>query len=380
MSITANNMASSEVSGSSGGDGRSRVRLRELGITVGELKPGRLNAITDVPGVRVGQTTVISDEPHVARTGVTAVIPRDDIRDNNCFAGYHSLNGNGEVTGLLWIEESGLLSTSIALTNTHQVGIVRDALITYESEQRKFQGWMLPVVAETYDGYLNDINAPNVTRESVYEAVRNADGGPVEEGNTGGGTGMICHAFKGGTGSASRVVTVGGETYTLGVLVQANYGARRALRLNGVAIGMQIPVTHTPSAWPVPQRKEGSIIAVIATDAPLLAGQCKRLAQRATIGVARTGGVGYNSSGDVFLAFSTGNSVPDESGKPVSVRMLPNEHLDPLFDAVAESVEEAIWNALTCAETMAGLNGHTAHAIPLPELVAAYTSGRSGAP
>jgi D-aminopeptidase len=357
-----------------------RRRLRDLGIAVGRLKPGPLNCITDVPGIRVGESTVISDSPHVARTGVTVIVPGEDgeIQQQNCFAGYHSLNGNGEVTGLLWIEEAGLLSTPIALTNTHQVGVVRDALITYESGRRKMDTWMLPVVAETYDGYLNNINAPNVTQEIVHEALRSANAGAVREGNTGGGTGMICHAFKGGTGSASRQVNACGAAYTVGVLVQANYGAREGLRLNGVPVGTRIPLSQVPSAWPDPPRKEGSIIAIIATDAPLLPGQCKRLAQRATIGLARTGGVGYNSSGDIFVAFSTVNKVDPSATKVSPVLMLPNEQLDPLFDAVAESVEEAIWNALTCAETMTGLNGHTAQAIPIDALKAAYSAATTG--
>ena len=346
-----------------------RARLRDLGITIGRYPTGANNAITDVPGVCVGHTTLVHDTPRVARTGVTVILPRqEDTWNDHCFGAFHAFNGNGEMTGMHWLAEAGLLTTPIAITNTHQVGIVRDTLVEYECRHHPDVRWLLPVVAETYDGWLNDINAFHVTSEHVLAALAAAAPGPVQEGNVGGGTGMICHEFKGGIGTASRLVDLAGARFTVGVLVQANYGWRGDLRVDGVPIGEQLgaDVVPTPRGRNIPG---GSIIVVVATDAPLLPIQCKRLAQRATVGLARVGGTGHNSSGDIFLAFATGNHVPLDADQPIALRMLPNPHINGLFDATAEAVEEAILNALTAAETMTGFQGRTVHALPLDDLV-----------
>ena len=274
----------------------TRARIRDLGISIGYMPTGEHNAITDVPGVLVGHTTVVHDEPRVARTGVTMIIPRDGaITDDMAFAGYHSFNGNGEMTGLLWIEESGMLGSAIGITNTHQVGVVRDALVA-QAVEKGHRGWFLPVVAETYDGFLNDIGAFHVTQEHVFQAIESAKSGPVEEGNVGGGTGMMCHEFKGGIGTSSRIAETGTGQYVVGALVQANYGTRRLLRVDGVPVGREIGPEHTPTPWQS-SRGQGSIIVIVATNAPLIPAQCKRLAQRATVGLARVGGVGHNGSG-----------------------------------------------------------------------------------
>jgi len=351
----------------------NRARLRDLGITIGNLPTGRHNAITDVRGVRVGHRTLIYDEPRIARTGVTVIVPREGrIWSDNICAGFHALNGSGEMTGTHWLAESGLLTTPIAITNTHQVGVVRDALVEYAITNGHSKGWELPVVAETYDGWLNDISAFHLTKEDVYEALASAKGGPVAEGNVGGGTGMICHEFKGGIGTSSRLVDTKSGQYTVGVLVQANYGLRHQLRVDGIPVGCEIDSEHTPTPGWEELRQGGSIIVIIATDAPLLPIQCKRLAQRATVGLARMGSIGANNSGDIFLAFSTGNHIPADACAPVDLKMFPQHHvslhLNPLFEAVAEAVEEAILNALTAAETMTGLMGHTACALPLDKL------------
>ncbi len=352
----------------------TRSRLRDLGITVGDLPTGLNNAITDIPGVLVGHTTLSYDEPRIARTGVTVIVPRDGrIHEDNAFAAYHVLNGNGEMTGLPWIDETGLLGSPIAITNTNQVGVVRDALVAHAVD-RGMAGWILPVVAETYDGVLNDIDAFHATKEHVYQALEAASAGPVPEGNVGGGTGMMCHGFKGGIGTSSRVVEVIGDPYTVGVLVQANYGSSRHLRVDGVPVGREIG----PDEVPLPrksERRDGSIIIVVATDAPLVSIQCRRLAQRATVGLARVGGTGYNGSGDIFLAFATGNhpsrdpndDTTPESSELVDLKMVPNNLIDPLFDATIEAVEESILNALTAAKTTVGFRG-TAHALPLDRL------------
>ncbi len=346
----------------------ARVRLRDLGIIIGTMPPGPYNAITDVPGVLVGHTTVIADEPYIARTGVTVIIPREDeIRDDHAFAGYHSFNGNGEMTGLLWLDESGLLGSPIGLTNTNQVGVVRDALIVHDVENYESRGFKLPVVAETYDGWLNDIDAFNLTEEHVHQAIAAAKNGPVTEGNVGGGTGMICHDFKGGIGTASRIVDSKSGTFTVGVLVQANYGDRALLRVDGVPVGREIGFDIAPLPWKE-SPQGGSIIVVIATDAPLLPMQCRRLAQRATVGLARVGGVGHNGSGDIFVAFATGNHIPADLSVRRTLEMLPHEHLNPFFEAVAEAVEEAILNTLTAAETMTGYMDRTVYALPLDHL------------
>jgi D-aminopeptidase len=342
----------------------ARARLRDLGLRTGQLPPGPLNAITDVVGVRVGHATVIHDAPSVARTGVTAIWPAGaDIWTNAVPAGFHALNGNGEMTGTIWIDEQGLLATPVCITNTHSVGVVRDAVVAYAVRERVAQPWLLPVVGETYDGWLSEADRFPVTAAHAFEALDGASSGAVPEGCVGGGTGMICHEFKGGIGTASRVVTAAGAAWSVGVLVQANYGSRDLLRVDGVPVGREIGRDMVPSHRDVPA-PDGSIIAVLATDAPLLPIQCKRLAQRATVGLAWVGGIGANSSGDIFLAFSTGNRV--QSAAPVSqLRMIAPDQMTPLFQAAAEATEEAILNALTAAETTTGRSGRTVHALPL---------------
>ncbi|MFN8591845.1 MAG: P1 family peptidase [Thermomicrobiales bacterium] len=368
-----------------------RKRLRDLGVTIGRLSPGPHNAITDVAGVRVGHSTIVTGEGPLrvgagpVRTGVTVIHPHaGDVGEEPVFAGYHVLNGNGEMTGLLWVKESGFLSTPIAITNTHSVGVVRDALIAYEVRQMKRPEiyWSLPVVAETYDGWLNDINGMHVKAEHVWAALDAAASGPVAEGCVGGGTGMICHEFKGGIGTSSRVLPTDDGGWTVGVLVQANYGARHLLRIDGAPVGELIPCAEVPgfrearAAERAPDG-DGSIIIVVATDAPLLPHQCERLAQRATIGLARVGGIGANSSGDIFIAFATGNrGLPGGEEKTALLtpcHMVVNERITPLFEACAEATEEAILNAMCMATTTVGIHGRTIHALPLErvrELVA----------
>jgi D-aminopeptidase len=347
-----------------------RARVRDLGIIIGTLPTGRHNAITDVPGVRVGHTTLVYDQPRVARTGVTVIVPRDgEIFRDHAFAGFHSFNGNGEMTGTVWMEESGLLVSPIGITNTHQVGVVRDAIVEYAVSRYGHGSFLLPVVAETYDGWLNDIDAFHLTKQHVFQALDGASSGPVAEGCVGGGTGMNCHEFKAGIGTASRVVDCAGARYTVGALVQANYGTRPLLRVDGVPMGREIPTSKVPSHRDVP-KDEGSIIIIVGTDAPLIPTQCKRLAQRATAGLARVGGIGGNSSGDIFMAFATGNHVPLNAAEPFALRMVPHEQMDVLFQASVEAVEESILNALAAAETMRGQKGRVSHALPLDELMA----------
>lgn len=347
----------------------SRQRLREAGIIIGTYPTGTNNAITDVPGVWVGHKTLIYDRPRVARTGVTVVVPRaGEIWGDHAFAGFHSFNGCGELTGMHWLQESGLLAYPIALTTTHHVGTVYEAMVRYGQRHGLTTLSSLAVVGETYDGWLNDIDAFHVQAEDVYEALESAGPGPVREGNVGGGTGMVCYGFKGGIGTASRVVETEGGRYTMGVLVQANHGRRADLRVDGMPVGRVIGPAQTPVAREAASGGN-SIIVVVATDAPLLPGQCRRLAQRAALGFARTGGIGHNGSGDLFLAFATGNHIPAGAEGPVTVQMLPNEQMNPLFSAEAEAVEEAILNALCAAETMTGYQGHTAHALPLARVV-----------
>lgn len=354
-----------------GGSIMKRARLRELGIEIGNFPTGPHNAITDVPGVLVGHATIVMDKPRVARTGVTVILPRaGEIWRDHAFAAMHSFNGDGEMTGSHYVAEFGLLHTPIAITNTHQVGVVRDALVQHGHELGGADIFSLPVVAETYDGWLSDADGAHVRAQHVRAAIAEASSGPVAEGNVGGGTGMICHEFKGGIGTASRRVSSGGNTYTLGALVQANYGARHLLRVDGVPVGRTLDVKRIPSAWNEAAPAEGSIIVVLATDAPLLAVQCKRLAQRATVGLARVGGVGHNGSGDIFICFATGNHVPPKAQTEIALTMLPHAQLNPFFEAVAEVVEESILNALTSAETMTGFHGRVAHALPLDELQA----------
>ena len=369
-------------------------RARDLGIVIGEGRPGPANAITDVPGVRVGHTTVIRGEgPLVVgqgpvRTGVTVVLPHDgDPWAEPVFAGSFTLNGNGELTGLAWIADAGLLHGPIGLTNTQSVGTVRDALASHALRMRGDAGldWALPVAGETWDGQLNDIAGAHVRAEHVDAAIAAASamppGAPVPEGGVGGGTGMICHEFKGGIGTASRVVPPGDGGWTIGVLVQANYGRRGLLRIDGVPVGRAIGLDEVPSPYPREGRtSDGSIIGLVATDAPLLPHQCRRVAQRFAIGLARVGGYGATSSGDLFLAFATGNrgmppaearaiTVAGERPGVVLVRCLAETALDPIFEATVEATEEAIVNALVAAETMTGRDGITAHRLPHDRLV-----------
>jgi D-aminopeptidase len=364
----------------------SRPRARELGVRIGLLEPGRFNAITDVDGVRVGHATIIRGEGALVagegpvRTGVTVVVP-PEIERSPLFAGSHVLNGNGELTGLAWVAESGMLTTPVAITNTHSVGAVHEAMVAAAAGQRRDGGpsWSLPVVGETWDGALSDIDGFHVRAEHVFEALATASGGSVAEGTVGGGTGMVCHQFKGGIGTASRVLPPEEGGWTVGALVQANYGMRELLRVDGVPVGLEIPVSEVPAPGPPAPPGAGSIIVVLATDAPLLPVQCRRLAQRATIGLARMGSVGGNSSGDLFLAFATGNrGLPrtrEQAPQGHLVRMLANDAMTSLFQAAAEATEEAIVNALCTATTVTGINGVTAHALPhdrLREVMARY--------
>lgn len=354
----------------------TRQRFRDLGLTVGTLPTGRFNAITDVPGVKVGYSTVIQDDPRIARTGVTAIWPRGpEIWTDYVFAGTFSFNGNGEMTGLPWLAEQGLLGAPIGITNTYQVGIVRDAITAIAVRDGASQAFHLPVVAETYDGWLSDIQAYTLKEEHAFAAFDSTvGGGPIAEGNVGGGTGMICHEFKGGTGTASRVVVENGETYTVGVLVQSNYGARDLLRVAGVPVGQEIGPDVVPAHRSGPKKAqpnvEGSIIVVVATDAPLLPIQCQRLARRATTGLAWVGGIGANGSGDIFLAFSTANHI-GQTERITNVRMIAPDAMTSLFRAAAEATEEAILNSMCMAETMTGRDGRTIYELPYAPLLAA---------
>jgi D-aminopeptidase len=373
------------------------MRARELGIEIGVLPSGPNDAITDVEGVRVGHSTIVRGDGSLVvgegpvRTGVTVVCPREgSARGEPVFAGSHRFNGNGEMTGLEWIREAGALTTPVGITNTHSVGVVRDALIAAEMEERPGadEYWSLPVVAETYDGTLNDINGQHVGPEHVREALQNAAAGPVVEGSVGGGTGMICHEFKGGIGTASRRVPDEQGGWTVGALVQANYGSRSTLRVDGLPVGRVISKEQVPSPFDEEETDQppgtGSIIVILATDAPLLPIQCDRLVQRATVGLARMGGGLDNGSGDIFLAFATGNrglsSVVQEGDVPqtVPVRMLPNERMTPLFHAAAEATEAAILNALLSATTVTGRDGVTAHGLEPDVLLSAMEEIRAG--
>ena len=358
----------------------TKPRARDLGVPFpGE--PAPLNAITDVTGVTVGEITLISGSGKLrrgqgpVRTGVTAILPRggnDPL--NPVFAGWSTLNGNGEMTGTTWLDDSGLLWGPVMITNTASVGVVRDAVIAWANQRYKVDigdRWSLPVVAETDDDWLNDMYGQHVTPEHAFSALNRAAGGPVAEGNVGGGTGMICYQFKGGTGTASRRVRDPAGDFTLGVLVQANFGARYQLTVAGVPVGREI--TNNEAYEDIASRRTsgdtGSIIVVIATDAPLLPHQLKRMARRAALGMARTGAMASDASGDIFIAFSTANA---NSGSPdglPSIRMLPNERLTPLFEATAEATEEAIVNALVGAQTMTGANDRRAVALPHERLV-----------
>ena len=351
-------------------------RARDLGIPF-DGTPGPLDAITDVAGVTVGQVTLIRDLPdgHKVRTGVTAILPRGRASyEIPAFGGWFALNGNGEMTGTAWLEESGQLEGPVMLTNTHSVGVVRDAVI---AERVRAGGadasgywWSLPVVAETWDGELNDINGFHVRPEHAAQALHAAQGGPVAEGNVGGGTGMICHEFKCGIGTASRRVRIGESTYTLGVLVQANYGLRDSLRIAGVPVGQYLREDRLYSATNPAAVDTGSIIIVVATDAPLLPHQLKRIARRAGMGLARMGSYSGNGSGDIFVAFSTANADALHDRPLQQASFIGNDHIDPLFEATAQAAEEAIVNAMIAAKDMCGEGGHCARAIPHAELVA----------
>ena len=367
------------------------IRARNLGIAIGEGTPGPLNSITDVAGVRVGHTTLIAGSGALVvgrgpvRTGVTVVVPHEgDTWSEPVFAGTATMNGNGELTGLEWVREAGLLSGPIAITNTNAVGVVRDALVSSASGSHDPAAvhWSLPVAGETYDGRLNDIAGGHVRAEHVIAALAEARGGAVAEGNVGGGTGMICHEFKGGIGTASRRLPASLGGWTVGVLVQANYGRRGLLRIDGVPVGEEIGLSVVPSPWSDDRRGladrgpgSGSIIGIVATDAPLLPHQCARLARRAPLGVARMGGLGSTTSGDIFLCFSTGNrgmppTEADAEGDGVlNLRALVDRALDPLIEATVEATEEAIVNALVAAETMTGRDGITANRLPHDRLV-----------
>ena len=362
------------------------VRARDLGVPF-DGTPGPLNAITDVAGVTVGATTLIRGEGALktgegpVRTGVTVILPRGTSSNDPVYAGWFSLNGNGEMTGTTWVEESGFLEGPVALTNTHSVGTVRDSMIAWGLKHDALkQPWSLPVVAETWDGWLNDINGFHVKPDDVFAALDSAKGGPVAEGNTGGGTGMVCYVFKGGTGTASRVLSASDGGYTVGVLVQCNCGRRPQLIIAGVPVGKEIPqgapyAEVTSPVWPslAPPGSEtqgdvGSIIIVVATDAPLLPHQLKRLARRAALGLARTGSTSGNGSGDIFIAFSTANPHADAEPGPNTIKVVSNERISPLFSATVEATEEAIVNAMVGAKTMTGIDGHTVNALPHDQL------------
>jgi D-aminopeptidase len=373
----------------------SKPRARELGVSalIGGT-PGPLDAITDVAGVEVGHTTLISGEgPLVVgkgpvRTGVTVVHPRGRQSSDPVFAAWFTLNGNGEMTGTTWIDESGFLEGPVAITNTHSVGVVRDAILKWQVSRPGLQPWGLPVVAETYDGGLNDINGFHVRDEDVLHALDGARAGPIAEGNVGGGTGMICHQFKGGIGTASRGVGIDAGGFIVGVLVQCNYGGRPGFRVAGVPVGREIadllpcrlgeatndrgvtrPCDSPGVGGDRADPEQGSIIVVVATDAPLMPHQLRRLAKRVSLGIGRTGGTGANSSGDIFLAFSTAN--PKSAGAPDSARveLIANARMNALFEATLQATEEAIVNALLAAETMTGAGGLRVYALPHDRLL-----------
>ncbi len=356
--------------------GQQVVRARALGIPF-DGTPGPLNAITDVVGVTVGYTTLVEGEGKLVvgegpvRTGVTVILPRGEKSfDDPVYAGVFSLNGNGEMTGTAWIQEGGFLEGPVAITNTHSVGVVRDTIIAWRVSKGGPDptgfSWSLPVVAETWDGYLNDINGFHVKPEHVVHALETAQGGAIAEGSVGGGTGMACYEFKGGVGTASRVVAGEEASYTVGAMVQANCGRRAQLTIAGVPVGKEIP------EGTVFGKENGSIIIVIATDAPLLPNQLQRLARRASLGLARTGSISGNGSGDLFIAFSTANSGVASPDKPLhSVQTIPNDRLDPIFAATVQAVEESIVNSMVVNQTMVGANGRTLIALPHDRLRAA---------
>jgi L-aminopeptidase/D-esterase-like protein len=367
--------------------GSPAVRARDLGVPF-DGTPGQFNAITDVPGVEVGSTTLIRGEGALkvgegpVRTGVTVVMPRGPRNVDPVYAGWFSLNGNGEMTGTTWVEESGFLEGPVAITNTHSVGVVRDSMIAWGLQHGALaQPWALPVVAETWDGYLNDLNGFHVKKDDVFAALDSAKSGPVAEGNTGGGTGMICYGFKGGTGTSSRVLPKEQGGYTVGVLVQCNCGRRPQLMIAGVPVGKELPGNEPYAGTNIPalpgrdalpgselRGDVGSIIIAIATDAPLLPHQLKRIARRASLGLARTGSISGNGSGDIFIAFSTANPHANSELGPNTVSTVSNERISPLFEATVEATEEAIVNAMVGARTMTGIDGHTVYGLPHDKL------------
>lgn len=360
-----------------------KPRARDLSVPF-DGTPGKFNAITDVQGVEVGHSTIISGEgENVAgkgpvRTGVTAIFPRGRSKKfSPVYANWYSLNGNGEMTGTTWVTESGFLETPIMITNTNSVGVVRDAVLKWyvDTDWYGSEDWWYtyPVVAETYDGFLNDIYGFHVKEKHVLEAIADAKIGKVPEGNVGGGTGMMCLGFKGGIGTSSRIVKVKDSSYTLGVLVQSNFGSKRNLNIAGVHVGRELKDTlnYKFNAPPNSRRQEGdgSIIVIVATDAPLLPHQLKRIAQRVPLGVGIVGGRGSNGSGDIFLAFSTANEKAFNRDENTIVETIANDRITPLFEATVQAVEEAIINAMVAAETMEGINGNTAYALPHDLLV-----------
>jgi len=357
----------------------TRVRTRDLGLTIGVLSPGPLNAITDVAGVLVGHSTIVRGNGPVkigdgpVRTGVTAVLPRKDIWFNAVFGATHTLNGDGEMTGIHWIRDLETIAHPILITNTASVGSVHEAAMAYMNERHPGRDWgFLPIVAETWDGRLNDIRGLHVKRQNVFEALDNAKSGPVEEGNVGGGTGMVAYAFKGGIGTSSRKLGAQEGGYTVGVLVQANFGSRDQLLVDGVPVGRELAKELLPEVksegQPNPDH-EGSVIVVIATDAPLSSRQLERLTRRTSLGLARTGTSSGNTSGDIFIAFSTANVIPQQDPpKVLDAKLLSTDEINPLFRAVVEATEESVLNAMMKAETMTGINGNTVHALPYDRL------------
>jgi len=350
-----------------------KPRARDLGVPF-DGAPGPLNAITDVAGVEVGHTTLISGEGKLqigngpVRTGVTAILPRGKDMMDPVFAGWWSLNGNGEMTGTTWVEESGFLDGPVMITNTHSVGVVRDAVIAWRVAHKQPDPttiwWALPVVAETWDGLLNDINGFHVKKEDALHAIDSATTGPVTEGNVGGGTGMVCNGFKGGIGTSSRRLGTEDGGYRVGVLVQCNYGSRSNLRIAGVPVGLEIPDDPPHASAKSGEEERGSIIVVVATDAPLVAHQLKRLARRVALGLGRDGSTSGNGSGDIFIAFSTANPGAAKATGTISLTMLPNDRLNPLFTATVQATEEAVVNAMVAAETMTGIENRRVVALP----------------
>jgi D-aminopeptidase len=351
---------------------QGRPRARDLGVPF-DGTPGPLNAITDVAGIEVGHTTLISGEGPLkvgagpVRTGVTAILPRGKSNLNDpVFGGWFSQNGNGEMTGTTWLEESGFLDGPVMITNTHSVGVVRDAVIAWRVKHGPPDAsgywWSLPVVAETWDGYLNDVNGFHVKAEDAFHALDTASAGRVAEGSVGGGTGMVCNEFKGGIGTSSRMVKLKAGTYTVGVLVQCNYGRHSELRIAGVPVGREIPGKG------VYYDDTGSIIVVVATDAPLVGQQCKRLAKRVSLGLGRNGSYSGDGSGDIFIAFSTANPGAGKPGGLHQLTMLANDEMDDLFRATVQATEEAVVNAMVAADTMTGVDGHTVQGLPHDKL------------